>query len=114
MKLYRAHSTYNRRATMSYFVESLITSHIFYSEYEVIKETEKGYWIDEYGHKRFVLKGGEGKRFAYINKQEALESFYYRKKRQIRILNSQLSRAKAGREEAKRILQEEYNIKIEW
>ena len=59
----------------------------------LIKETPKGVWV---GHspctKRFVLKAAK-KHYACSTEQEAKESFIARKKRQIRILKSQLRNA---------------------
>jgi hypothetical protein len=67
--------------------------HVYLREFHVIKYTEKGAWIEQYGQERFVLKDAR-KRYACPSKEEALESFRARKKRQILILTSQLERAK--------------------
>jgi len=61
-------------------------------EYKVIKKTPKGVWLDNYGFKKFVLKDAR-KRFACPTKQEALESFIARKKKQLKILKAQMDRA---------------------
>jgi hypothetical protein len=57
--------------------------------YEILKTTPKGYWIAYRGSEKWISNYSK-KRFAYPTKEEALESFKYRKKRQIRILKSQL------------------------
>ena len=73
--------------------------------YAVEKVTAKGVWVrDEnrggydakakkWGKLRFFLSGAT-KRFAYPTKEEALDSYVQRKKRQVRILSSQLDDAK--------------------
>ena len=90
------------------------------NELEVLKETEKGYWIEssrlqsskkmtrfnfigqEYEvYVTFVLKG-DGKRYAYPSKEAALHSFKKRKERQILILSSQLKYAKVALEFAQK------------
>lgn len=65
------------------------------SEFNLYSETPKGYWIG-WGHpeglhsdKRWVSKTGK-KRYAYPTKAEALHSFIYRKKREIKILKARL------------------------
>ena len=59
-------------------------------EYEVERETPCGYWIR--GERKWVPKDGK-KRYAYPTKEEALESFRARKRRQIGILRKQLANA---------------------
>ena len=65
--------------------------------YEVIKETPCGYWIQLYSfsfdQKKWV-SGNAKKRFAYPTKIEAMTSFKARKNSQIKILESQLKKAK--------------------
>lgn len=61
--------------------------------FAIIKETLKGYWLDVYTAKKFCLKTGK-KRYAYPTINEAIVSFKSRKRRQIRILESQLNGAK--------------------
>lgn len=72
--------------------------------YEVKKETEKGYWVFVYSIKKFVLKGGNGKRFAYESKELALNGFIKRKERQIEINKAMMDRAKKQMEVAKDLL----------
>ena len=59
------------------------------SQYPVIKYTPKGAWINVYGDKKFVLLSAK-KRYACPTKEEALECFMYRKKRQLSILNAKV------------------------
>ena len=66
------------------------------SEYKVVRETPKGYWITEgYSRTRFVLKGN-GKRFAHENKEWAWHSFKLRKMRQRQHLLRQLDVCEAA------------------
>lgn len=65
------------------------------NRYKIIKETKCGYWIrlhDGFSDKKWVGKNTT-KRFAHITQNEALISFMYRKKKQIRILKSRLNDA---------------------
>lgn len=59
------------------------------SQYRVIKRTPKGAWINNYGEKKFVLLTAR-KRYACPTKEEALECFIFRKKRQLSILSSKV------------------------
>lgn len=76
-----------------YNPDSLNLATIFLTEYLVIKETEKGFWINVWGNKKFVLKGNDGKRFAYENKDDAFSQFKRRTERCILLLKSQLKKA---------------------
>lgn len=60
-------------------------------EYAVLRHTEQGVWLEtgETGRK-FVLRGAR-KRFACPTKEEAWESFRARKKKQLRLLMSQIA-----------------------
>jgi hypothetical protein len=75
-------------------------------EYRIIKRTPQGAWI-VYGSwsmhtpKRFVLLSAR-KRFACETKEEALESFKARKRKQIKILKAQLKRAEMALSSADR------------
>ena len=51
-------------------------------QFETVKETLCGYWIEYNSKRKFVLKG-TGKRFAYESQNLALDSFIIRKQRQI-------------------------------
>ena len=64
-------------------------------DYNLIRTTEKGYWIKRHGKERWVSKNSK-KRFAYPSKEQALENYVARKKRQIIILETQLNRAKTA------------------
>jgi len=67
---------------------------VYLLEYDVVKETLKGIWIqDILGRRRFVNLNSR-KKFACLSKEDALISFKARKERQIRILESQLKLAK--------------------
>lgn len=73
--------------------------------YKVIKETPCGYWVevDLYDHpsgKRWTSKHSR-KRLAYPTKEEALDSFIARKRKQIEILEDQIHNAKHWYEQAK-------------
>ena len=79
-------------------------------EYQIIKETPKGFWValgfrfegfakDPSPEKRWI-GNDHHKKFACRTRQEALQSFKARKKRQIRLLENQLHRAKRALEEA--------------
>lgn len=66
-------------------------------EFNLHKETPKGYWIG-YGHNepgqlrsdsRWVSKNGR-KRYAYPTKEEAMNNFILRKQREIKILKARL------------------------
>lgn len=60
-------------------------------EYPVTRRTPRGVWLDCHGLPRFVLAGAR-KRFACPTREEALESFRARKRRQARLLRDQLRR----------------------
>ena len=59
-------------------------------EYKVIKHTQCGVWIELYpGKKKFILNNTY-KKWAAPTKEAALESYYARKEKQIRILKDRL------------------------
>ena len=62
------------------------------TEYTMVKETPKGYWIDVNGRDKvyWVSKTGR-KRQAYPTKEEAMNSFVIRTKRRRAILQSHLN-----------------------
>ena len=68
---------------------------IEFHEFRVIRRTKKGAWITRglYDKERFVLDDAT-KRFAYPTKDQALESLIARKKRHIKILESDLAMAR--------------------
>lgn len=55
----------------NYYEEYTDADHLLLEKYKVIRETPKGYWINNGIKEKFVLKG-EGKRFAYVNIELAL------------------------------------------
>jgi len=55
---------------------------IIYDEYEVLKQTPKGFQINVFEERKFVL-AGEGHRFAYPTKEAALASLKRRTKRRL-------------------------------
>lgn len=57
--------------------------------YKIIKHTPKGIRIDIYGGTKFINLDSR-KKWACLTKEEALESYIFRKKRQARILSAQL------------------------
>lgn len=67
---------------------------IYCHEYSILKRTVKGIWIDIWGGQKKFINLEARKKFACLTREEALESFIARKKRQIRILTSQLLHAK--------------------
>lgn len=95
-----------------YYNTVRIRERIFYP----IKETPKGYWISSdpryaertcpyyANRKRWVSKTSR-KRYAYPTKEQAMESFVARKRRQVAILEGQLERAKVAWVEGSRRLQ---------
>ena len=63
--------------------------------FNVVRTTPKGYWISiPYSFKLKWVSSEAKKRFAYPTKEEALQSFRARKRRQVAILSYQLERAK--------------------
>jgi hypothetical protein len=68
---------------------------VFLREFRVIKETPKGAWIETMfcGAKRFVRLDAR-KQYACPTVELARQSFVARKKRQIKILTTQLENAK--------------------
>lgn len=69
-------------------------------KYDVIKETPAGYWIADWQvrkGKRWVAKTGF-KRFAYVSKEEAADSFIARKNRYLRIQQARLESTKESLE----------------
>ena len=96
MKLYRVENDFSTE----YF------SKLYISEFDVIKETPKGYWCLVWDKRKFILKGSNGKRYAYVTKKDALNGFIKRKERQILINKTYIERAKLGIELAKKKISE--------
>ena len=64
---------------------------IYLTKYPIIRETEKGAWVNgKRGEPTFCLEGA-GKRFAHTSKNLAFDSFKARKRRQNIILSAQLA-----------------------
>ena len=57
-------------------VSSIISLNL--ARYNVLKITPKGYWVDDFGHRRFIRASGK-KKFAHPSRLEALNDFLYRK-----------------------------------
>jgi hypothetical protein len=77
------------------------------NEYDLLKETPKGYWIGygsmgdyKYNWKKWVSKTSR-KRFAYPTKEEALENYIKRTEKRLRILDWQVSECRIGLDLAK-------------
>ena len=70
--------------------------------YKIIKRTPKGAWIQDFCRKRFVRLTAR-KKFACETREEALESFRARKRRQIRILQEQIGHARSALSRAERM-----------
>lgn len=64
-------------------------------EYFILSKTPTGFWIEYHGRKKFV-KSDAKKKFACEKEEDALESYYARKRRQISILKHQLRQAEAA------------------
>lgn len=73
-----------------------IGPYIYYDEYTIFKETEKGYWIlpskfNTSNNKKWIAK--KGKRvFARLKKEDALRDLKYRLIRQKKIFESKIIR----------------------
>lgn len=98
MNLYR-YDTYRQCTSTDESMERCLASKavVYCSEFEVIKETPKGYWINTgfnqlLSPNKWVSKTSR-KRFAHLSKDNAWESFIARKKRQVQILQAQLANA---------------------
>lgn len=74
-------------------------------EYEVVRETEHSYFIliDFRDRLKRVPKKGMNL-YAHATKEKAVENFFYKKVKQIKILNHRLEQATSYRNEAKQLL----------
>ncbi len=62
--------------------------------YATIRATACGYWIKYHNAKgKKFVEMGRSKQFAYLTKKAALDSYYRRKKTQIKIIQMELERA---------------------
>lgn len=88
-----------------HFLLDSICSKLICRKFKVIKETPCGYWvkdvtlgylegmeIENKKDEKWVSKTGR-KRLCYPTKKEALESLIFRRRRYIKILNTQLSKS---------------------
>lgn len=65
--------------------------HIRLREYQVVKTTPCGVWIQEFMDRRHFVRSDTRKRFAWPTKVEAKESFLRRKQKQLRILQAHVA-----------------------
>lgn len=83
---------------------------VLLEEYDQIKETPCGVWLRysrwAFYSKQHWMKKGARKKFACPTKEEALESFVARKRRQLDILRYQTERAEEALARAKQMLSE--------
>lgn len=79
--------------------------YVEFYEFRFLRKTPRGAWIDVWGKPKFILDGAR-KRWACPTKQEALESFLARKKRQALILSRQMDDVKEASMLAERMYQE--------
>jgi hypothetical protein len=88
-------------AKMTYYRVDGISGDVFMFELSVIRETPRGVWVQlpHSSTTRFVLADAR-KRYAWPTKEEAIDSFLARKRRQIRVLNGQIQRVRLQREAA--------------
>lgn len=68
---------------------------LWLQQFEVIKETPKGAWLDVYGEKRFINREWR-KRYACPTADEAMTGYIKRKEAEIRILKRRLAASNAG------------------
>ena len=99
--------------------------HLQINEYDLLKETPKGYWIgyeslnknlavsskiDRYTWKKWVSKTSR-KRFAYPTEEEALENYTKRTEKRLKILEWQVLECRVGLDLAKTKKDEIQSIK---
>jgi hypothetical protein len=83
-------------------------------DFEVIRETEHYYFIKDNVYKgRKVSKTSGAKNYAYTDKDEALKQFFYRKRKQVELLEKYLISAKNQKEESFEKLKEK-NITVQF
>lgn len=81
------------------------------SEHRVLKKTPQGVWVNYWGHhhdRKFVLTKAR-KKWACPSKEEALESFIARKKRQADHLERELAEVNEALEVANKTMKEKVN-----
>ena len=93
MKFYRyeaENSAYAKDHDGEYIHTSLLLVNLKLVEYDMVKETPKGYWVGHGTWKyKFVLKTSK-KKFAYLTKEDAMVNFVKRTESRISILKNQL------------------------
>tara|TARA_R110000868_G_scaffold202172_2_gene449694 strand:- start:959 stop:1324 length:366 start_codon:yes stop_codon:yes gene_type:complete len=78
------------------YVSKLSNPKMVCQEYDIVKETPKGYWIGWGDTKyKFILKVSK-KKYAYPTKEGAMVNYIKRTESRIKILTSQLDFAKAS------------------
>lgn len=80
-----------------FYVRSIPHPSLRLNEYDLLKETEKGYWIGfgrfgggHFHWKKWIPKVSK-KRYAYPTKEEAMTNFIKRTEKRIKILENQIS-----------------------
>lgn len=58
--------------------------------YNVLRRTPKGFWVDLGCGEKRIVNLEASKKFACLTKEDAMKSYIARKKRQVRLLSSQL------------------------
>ena len=110
MKFYR-YETVTYASGDEYFESHGITK-LEIREYNLYKETPKGYWIG-YGYLGKLSSKGKWvsktskKRYAYPTKEEAIVNYIKRTEKRIGFLNNNLHQCKKGIELAKQFLEDE-------
>lgn len=77
------------------FVKPLFPNiQIYFSEYKLVRETAKGWWISHSGYDngKFWVSKTARKRYAYPSKDEALSAFIKRQERRVSILNAHVTK----------------------
>lgn len=84
---------------------------LFLSKLKILKITPKGVWV-KYGIGKKFVNLNARKKYACINKKEALISFIMRKQKQIEILNSQLRKVNLALDLGIKMADKEYNLEV--
>lgn len=82
-------------------------------EYEVLRETKHYFIIDDIVTEKKVSKSAGAKNYAYENENNALRQFFYRKRRQVELLERFLKVVKRHKEESFEKLKEN-NINVQF
>lgn len=94
-----------------YQLKDRIAPTVQFVEFPILYLTPKGCWINFYsrnGVKKRWIGFNTNKPFAYITKELALESYFYRKRAQVRILKQNLHLAEWAFDQAEK-LRKEFN-----